>query len=172
MRWTARIIGALALVALGAWLQDLRAQRAGTIDGYFRHIGFVVKDVDTSAKEFARVLGAEYNPIHGTDPGVIVWPKDSSSDRKSGVRTTELKSNGLEIHLLEPTGGASPWRKTLEARGDGALQHISFGVKNLAGTVAALQKLGGRVVVGAGDSFFAYVEFPNLPFIVELEKVQ
>src|SRR6185295_8199817 len=110
MKWIARIIGALALVALGAWLQNVRAQRAPTFDGYFRHIGFVVKDVDKTAEVFGRIFGAGYTPIHSTDPKVIVWPKDSASDRNSGVRTTEMKTNSVEIHLLQPTGGASPWR--------------------------------------------------------------
>lgn len=87
------------------------------------------------------------------------------------MRTTEIRTNGVEIHLLEPTGGKSPWRDGLERHGDGSVQHLSFGVKDLAGTVKALQKLGGRLTTGSGDSFFAYLEFPNLPFTVELEKV-
>ena len=49
---------------------------------------------------------------------------------------------------------------------------MSFGVKDIAGTVAALQKLGGHLTTGGGDTFFAYVELPGLPFTIELERVQ
>lgn len=172
--WIARLVGGVLLVALGAGLESLRAQRtpssAPTFDGAFRHIGFVVKDVDASARHFAQAFGATYSPIHAVVPPGPV-PAGYPGDPKAGVRTTEIRTNGVEIHLLEPTGGKSPWRDGLERHGDGSVQHISFGVKDLAGTVAALQKLGGRLTTGSGSSFFAYLEFPNLPFTIELEKV-
>ena len=169
-RWILRAAGALALVALGAGLQSLRAQGASTFNGTFRHVGIVVKDVDTSARHFGQIFGVPYAPIHVAAPGAP--PKGYPGDPKAGVRTTEIKTNGVEIHLLQPTGGKSPWRDGLERHGDGSIQHISFGVQDLAGTVAALQKLGGRLTAGAADSFFAYLEFPNLPFTIELEKVK
>ncbi|MGE0394850.1 MAG: VOC family protein [Vicinamibacterales bacterium] len=168
--WIARLLGGVLLVALGAGLESLRAQRASTFDGTFRHIGFVVKDVDASARHFAQAFGATYSPIHAVvAPGPV--PRGYDGDPKAGVRTTEIRTNGVEIHLLEPTGGKSPWRDGLERHGDGSVQHLSFGVKDLAGSVTALQKLGGQLTAGAGDGFFAYLEFPNLPFTVELEKV-
>ncbi|MEQ1897640.1 MAG: VOC family protein [Vicinamibacterales bacterium] len=168
--WILRTAGAVALVALGAGLQSLRAQSAGTFTGSFRHVGFVVKDVDASAPVFARAFGVAHTPIHGiTAPPP---PKGYPGDPKAGVRTTEIRTaNNLEIHLLEPTGGKSPWRDGLERHGDGTVQHISFGVTDLAAAVGALEKLGGRLTAGAADSFFAYVELPQLPFTIELEKV-
>lgn len=171
MTWILRTAGALALVALGAGLQSLRAQGTGTFDGYFRHIGIVVKDVDASAKQFGKAFGVTYAPIHVAAPGAP--PKEYPGDPKAGVLTTEIKTaNNVEIHLLQPTGGKSPWRDGLERHGDGSVQHISFGVKDLAGAVASLQKLGGHLTAGAPDSFFAYVEMPQLPFTIELEKVK
>ena len=169
-RWIPRAACALMLVALGAWLQSLRAQPAGTFTGHFRHVGIVVKDVDASARVFARAFGIAHSPIHSIVAPPA--PKGYPGDPKAGVRTTEIRTaNNLEIHLLEPTGGKSPWRDGLERSGDGSVQHISFGVTDLAAAVGALEKLGGRLTAGAADSFFAYVELPQLPFTIELEKV-
>ncbi len=169
-RWLPRAVGALMLVALGAWLQSLRAQPTGTFTGHFRHVGIVVNDVDASARVFARAFGVAHTPVHSivAPPS----PKGYPGDPKAGVRTTEIRTaNNLEIHLLQPTGGKSPWRDGLERFGDGSVQHISFGVTDLAAAVGALEKLGGRLTAGAADSFFAYVELPQLPFTIEFEKV-
>jgi hypothetical protein len=164
---------ALALITFGAWLQSIRAQAppqtVPTINGTFRHLGFVVRDINEAAPRFSRVFNATYPPIHGA--GGIVFPPDFTGDRNTSIRTTEIRTNGVEMHLLQPIGGASSWRDHLEKHGDGSLQHISFGVVDLAGTVEALRKLGGKVTTGGGDSFFAYLEFPQLPFTIELEKV-
>lgn len=169
-KWVPRAACALMLVVLGAWLQSLRAQPAGTFTGHFRHVGIVVKDVDTSARVFARAFGVAHTPVHGIVAPPA--PKGYPGDPRAGVRTTEIRTaNNLEIHLLQPTGGKSPWRDGLERFGDGSVQHISFGVTDLAAAVGALEKLGGRLTAGAPDSFFAYVELPQLPFTIELEKV-
>ncbi len=169
-RWVPRAACALMLVALGAWLQSLRAQPAGTFTGHFRHIGIVVKDLDASAQAFGQAFGVSYPPVHAATPGPP--PKGNPGDPKAGVITTEIRTaHNLEIHLLQPTGGKSPWRDGLERFGDGSVQHISFGVTDLAAAVGALEKLGGRLTAGAPDSFFAYVELPQLPFTIELEKV-
>jgi len=62
--------------------------------------------------------------------------------------------------------------KDADARGCAVFIAAAGMAAHLAGTVAALQKLGGRLTAGAADSFFAYLEFPNLPFTIELEKVK
>lgn len=169
--WITRAVIALALIGLGATLESLRAQSQAqpTINGPFRHIGFVVRDVDRAAAQFAGVFGATYSPLHTVDK--MVFPADFKGDRKTAIRTTEVRTNGFEFHLLQPIGGASSWHDHLEKYGDGSLHHISFGVVDLAGTVAALQKLGGTVTVGGADSFFAYLQMPQVPFTIELEKV-
>lgn len=171
LTWTTRLLAATLLLAAGAGLEHTRAQHRQTFDGTFRHIGIVVKDVDASAKRVGDVFGASYPAIHAVVPPTPV-PKGYPGDPKAGVRTTEIKTNGVEIHLLEPTGGKSPWRDGLERHGDGSLQHVSFGVKDIAGTVRALEALGGHVTTGGSDAFFAYVELPGLPFTIELERVQ
>ncbi len=174
LTWTARLTGALALVGLGIGvgvrLEAARAQRTPTFPGTFRHIGFVVQDVDASARHFAEAFGATYSPVHAVVPPTPV-PAGYPGDPKAGVRTTEITTNGVEFHLLEPTGGKSPWRDGLERHGDGSVQHISFGVKDISAAVTALQALGGRLTTGGPVAFFAYLEMPNLPFTIELEKV-
>lgn len=165
-----RIVCALVLMAAGAALQAAHAQtRQPTFDGTFRHIGFVVRDVEQAAKDYARLLGSDASPIHTVDR--MVWPDDFQGDRKTAIKTTELRGHALEVHLLQPIGGASPWQDHLKQYGE-SLQHISFGVRDLKGAVTLLQGMGGRVTNGGADSFYAYLEFPQLPFTIELEKVQ
>ncbi len=173
VRRAGQLAVALALVATGAGLQSLRTHaqttKPPTINGPFRHLGFVVRDIDEAAARFARVYGATYPPVHTA--GGIVYPDDFKGDRNTVIRTTEVRTNGFEFHLLQPIGGASSWRDHLEKYGDSSLQHISFGVADLAGTVKALELLGGKVTTGRADSFFAYVSLPQVPFSIELEKI-
>jgi len=147
----------------------LRAEPTATLDGYFRHIGIVVRDVDQASKDFATIFGTIPTPIHTA--GQPALPKDYRGDPNAFVRTTELRTNNVEIHLLEPQGGASPWRNGLDKHGDRSVQHISFGVTDLRRAISSLEKVGGHVTSGGSDSIYAYIEFPQLPFTIELEKV-
>jgi methylmalonyl-CoA/ethylmalonyl-CoA epimerase len=165
-----RLVAATTLVLTGAALHALYAQAtAPALDLSFRHIGFVVHDAERAHKDFTRILGATSSPLH-TVKG-MVWPAAFTGDRNTAIKTTEMRGHGLEIHLLQPIGGASPWRDHLEQHGD-SLQHISFGVRDLQGTVRLLQQLGGRVTTGGADTFYAYMKFDSLPFTIELEKIQ
>ena len=169
MKWLGRGCCAVVLIVFGAWLQSLRAQTSGTFDGHFRHIGFVVADVDGAAEKFGDAFGLTPAAVRRIDQ--IPMPQDFRGDPQFFIRTTEIRVNGVELHLLEPGSGSSPWRDHLERVGDGTVQHISFGVTDLSRAVAALETLGGTVTAGAADSFFAYVNMPQLPFAIELEKV-
>lgn len=168
-RWLVRAAAAVVLMGTGAALHAVYAQPAATFPGTFRHIGFVVKDADAAAAAFTRAFGVTAPPVRSLT-GIDAWPDGFTGDRRAGVRTTEIRANGVEMHVLQPLGGKSPWRDDLDRDGDGALQHVSFGVTDLAGAVAALQKLGGTVTAGNPASFFAYVRLPGLPFAIELEK--
>ena len=128
-----------------------------------------MKDVDKAVKAYSAIFGATAPPIHTA--GQLQLPKDYQGDPKAFVKTTELRTNSVEIHLLEPVGGISPWRDGLDKYGDGSLQHISFGVTDLPGTIEALRKVGGTLVSGGPTSIYAYMRFQQLPFIIELEKV-
>ena len=169
MTWLGRGCCAVALIVLGAWLQSLRAQTSGTFDGHFRHIGFVVEDADGAAAKFGEAFGVTPPAVRRIDE--IPMPRAARGDSQLFVRTTEIRTNGVELHVLEPGGGSSPWRDHLERVGDSTVQHISFGVTDLPRAVAALERLGGTVTAGAADSFFAYVDMPQLPFAIELERV-
>lgn len=167
--WAARVVMAIALMGIGAALQSVPAQGRPSFDGRFRHLGFVVRDVEQSAQRFARTFGATPTPIHTLDG--VAFPKNAAGRTSTTIKTTEIRTHALEMHLLEPVGGSSPWMDHLQAHGDGSLEHLSFGVTDLAAAVRSLEALGGTVIVGASDSFFAYVAFPGLPFAIELEKV-
>ena len=170
MKWLGRACCAVALIVLGAWLQSLRAQTSGTFGGHFRHIGFVVADADDAAARFGEAFGVTPPAVRRVDR--IPMPLTPGNDAQLFVRTTEIRTNGVELHVLEPGGGSSSWRDHLEQVGDGTVQHISFGVTDLRRAVTALEALGDTVTAGAADSFFAYVDMPQLPFTIELERVE
>ena len=63
------------------------------------------------------------------------------------------------------------WRRSRSIpSGDGSIEHVAFASKDVPGLVKTLTALGGKVVVGDPATGFVYVQMPNLPFILELNK--
>ena len=157
------------LVALGMLLEHVRAQGNGPLaDAQFNHLGFVVRDVDESIKAWNAALQADHTPVH--EVANLPWPASSPYNRKTVVRTTEIPLPGAEFHLLQPIGGANNWREHLEKYGEGCLEHVSFRTKDVKGTADALVKMGGTLILGENDSM-AYIQMPQLPFKIELNRM-
>lgn len=148
--------------------QAPQAQVLERFNGAFKHVAFVVRDVQQSAKVYADVFGVDVPQIRNING--IVYPSGYRGDRKAGIKLANLMLNGLQLDLLEPVGGSSPWRDFLDEHGEG-LHHISFGVTGLRNQVAVLERKGGRLTLGEpGVSGYAYVDMkPFLPFTLELE---
>jgi hypothetical protein len=86
------------------------------------------------------------------------------------VRTSEIKLNGFEVHLMQAMGGASPWRDHREKYGEGSLEHVAFAVKDVPAVASALMAKGGKLLVGKPDAGFCYIQMPDLPFIIEMYR--
>ena len=124
-----------------------------------------MRDVDESIKAWDAVLQAGHTPVREIKQ--LPFPPSSKADRDTVIRTAEILLNGAELHLLQPIGGANPWRDHLEKHGEGSLQHLAFRTTDVKGTVGALLAMGGTLILGS-DVSSAHIEMPQLPFTIEL----
>jgi 4-hydroxyphenylpyruvate dioxygenase-like putative hemolysin len=85
-----------------------------------------------------------------------------------GTKTTFLQANGMNLELIEPLDGPSPWRDFLEKNGEG-VHHIAFTVPEWAPMVKFLESKGGTWVQGTEEFDFGYVDLTQqLGFTVEV----
>ncbi len=147
------------------------APRGPFADARVEHAGIVVADVDRAARAYAELFGID--PVAPADFRGIAYPPDFRGDREAHPRYAMLRLTGASLELLQPVGGASPWREHLEQYGD-SLHHICFGVRDVAVAAAHLQSLGGQLELGGGpDSTYAYVNFREpLGFTIELSRLR
>ena len=145
----------------------VRGQAANAFEGArVAHIGVIVKDVEKSAKAYSEIFGVA---VPAPRPGKVPFPPSFTGDRESHPKFTVVPAANATIELLEPIGGASPWRAYLEKYGDG-LHHIAFYVKDVLAAVAQLKALGGTHEMGGVSGVsYAYVNMRDqLGFTVEV----
>jgi catechol 2,3-dioxygenase-like lactoylglutathione lyase family enzyme len=156
------VLGTLVTTAL------VRGQGAPTkLAGEFGHVAMVVSDVEESARTFADIFGVSVPP-----PRVIknipFPPGSPNAGKTMGTKTTFLQANGMNLELIEPLDGPSPWRDFLEKNGEG-VHHIAFTVPEWAPMVKFLESKGGTWVQGTEEFDFGYVDLTQqLGFTVEV----
>lgn len=170
MRLMRGTVVAIALVVLLPSTQQAQAPAAEKLlDAPLTHVGIVVSDVEQAAKKYAQLLGVPVPPIHSlTD---VKFPRDYRGDRKAYPKVATFALNNVTVELLQPQGGASPWRERLEKSGPG-LDHIAFGVARSAGHLRHLQDAGGALRVGgaAGGPVTSLDFTRQLGFNIELQE--
>ena len=141
------VLGVLvAVVALPLSAEQAPAAGVKLAEVPIDHVGIVVRDIDAVAKAYADVFGLPV-PAVQEEQG-IVFPADFTGDREASVKTALLALNGVSVELIQPMGGASPWRDHLDKYGE-SMHHISY--HGLPDAYAAASKAidkGGQVVVG------------------------
>lgn len=90
------------------------------------HIGIAVKDLETSNKVFAALLGKPHYKIEAVE--------------SEGVRTSFFETGPNKIELLEAISPNSPIAKFIERKGEG-IHHIAFAVDDLE---AEMERLVGQ----------------------------
>ena len=166
MRFSERLLTGSIGFALGSVLafQVVQGQEAYSLDGPLNQVGIVVRDIEASSRVFGDVFGVEVPPPI-ISRGIPVPPGRGDAVE---VKRTEFTRNNVTIELVEPVGGASPWREHLEAHGEG-VHHLAFTVDDVGAAVAFLEDRGGDWVLGARGVDFAYVDLtPELGFTIEL----
>ena len=97
-----------------------RFEQVALGDATLHHIGFVVKDIRSTAQSFAKSLGLQW------DGEIIEDPLQQA--RISFFRPSNGNDRTL-IELVEPVGDASPVRQFLSK--GGGLHHICYEVRSL-----------------------------------------
>ena len=95
------------------------------------HIGIAVKDLETSNKLFAALLGKEHYKIESVE--------------SEGVNTSFFQSGPNKIELLEATNTDSPIAKFIEKKGEG-IHHIAFAVDDIEAEIQRLTDEGFQLI--------------------------
>lgn len=95
------------------------------------HIGIAVKDLETSNKVFASLLGETHYKTEMVE--------------NEQVMTSFFKSGPNKIELLQATAKNSPIAKFIEKRGEG-IHHIAFAVEDIAAEIKRLKNEGFLVI--------------------------
>lgn len=123
-------------------------------------IGFVVRDVAKTARDYQEILGLPAPRLAETASA------DETNIQYCG-QTTEARAKlaffqmgeQLSLELIEPIGGPSTWRDFLDAHGEG-VHHIAFRIKGTDEKLAVL-KSKGLTTVQTGQyagGQYAYVD--------------
>ncbi len=95
------------------------------------HISIAYRDIGKMAYFLENVLGMK--------------PEEPIIDKDQNINTLAFKSDGSEIHLIEPISENSPITKFLNKRGEG-LHHIAIEVEDVEKTVEELREKGVDIV--------------------------
>ena len=96
------------------------------------HIAIAYEDIGKMAYFLEKVLG--------------IKPEEPIIDEKENINTLAFKTDGAEIHLIEPISKNSPISNFLSRRGDG-LHHIAIEVDNVEKVVKELKEKGIEIVI-------------------------
>lgn len=126
----------------------------------FHHVGVIVRDID---KTIAYLSSLGIGPFGMPDgsPWVEVPFKGELRGRPGEwkVKISNAKVGGIELELLQPSGGESALQEFLDNSGEG-LHHIGYTTDDLDGAIEKLGKQGVKVLTGARGERggFAYFE--------------
>jgi catechol 2,3-dioxygenase-like lactoylglutathione lyase family enzyme len=141
-------------------------------DWKFRHVGFVVRDMDKAVNCFKELGAATFPPETTLDSSTFSYyevnGQKSSEVHKSRFQHSAIGPDKLDLEFISPVQGRPIYVDFLEQHGEG-LHHIAFTVEDLDAETAKLEEKGVPVLTkvkrptGRG---FAYFDFGNV--ILEL----
>ena len=136
-------------------------------------VGFIVKDVETTKRAWAKFLGMEVpetQPIGDYEITKTQYKGEDAPEAYCYMAFFDV-GPGLQLELIEPNEKPSTWRSFLEEKGEG-IHHVAFQVQDSAACVANAEKEGLKLVqrgiYGDGSGEYNYLEAPELKCIVEL----
>ena len=170
------VVVMFAILGVIATVQQLRGQTPAPLaDSTFAHIGIVVHDVEKTAKMFADVYGVTppaMARIYDNNGMGIPFPPGVVGNKAAKGKLMQFTVGNVRVELIEPVDGPTAWTDHLQKFGQG-VHHLSFGVKDIDGTIRGLEARGGKWVMGAGGMSFAYVDMKEqLGYTVEVNRQQ
>jgi methylmalonyl-CoA/ethylmalonyl-CoA epimerase len=104
-------------------------------------IGFIVRDINQSAKKYSDSFGLPIPQIITTDPLEIAHTEYRGMPTPAQAKLAFFHLANLDIELIEPDENPSIWKEFLDQFGEG-VQHIAFEVENMPSVLSSLAKQG------------------------------
>lgn len=170
------VVVMFALLGVIATIQQLRGQSPAPLDSStMGHIGIVVKDINKTGQMFADVYGVTLPPmvrVYDNNGRGLPFPPGVTGNKAAKGKLMQFALGNIRIELIEPVDGPTAWSEHLEKYGQ-SVHHLSFGVRDIDGTIRALQTRGGKWVMGEGGNSFAYVDMRDqLGYTIEVGRQQ
>lgn len=144
-------------------LQDIRLAQ----------IGFIVKDIEKTKKEFARFFGVPEPPIiNSGEYAVTKVEYRGDPSPKAQCKMCFFYFGDLQMELIEPNEAPSIWREHLEQYGEG-LHHLAFNVNGMQINIERCEEWGMKLIQRGeyrrGDGRYAYLDASDsLKMVIEL----
>ena len=136
-------------------------------------IGFLVKDIEKTKKEFARFFDVpEPETVNSGEYEIVKTEYRGQPAPKAKCFMTFFYFEDLQMELIQPNEEPSIWREHLEEFGEG-IHHISFNVKGMQKTIQACEGWGMELLQkgeyrGANGRYAFMDALTDLKVVVEL----
>lgn len=126
-------------------------------------VGFIVRDIETTKRDFAAFLGVEAPPtVDGGDYAVAqtTYLGQPAPEANCLMAFFDV-APGLQIELIQPNGKPSAWQMYLDEYGEG-MHHLAFPVSETEKKVVSCEAFGmpclQRGKYGDGSGEYAYFD--------------
>jgi catechol 2,3-dioxygenase-like lactoylglutathione lyase family enzyme len=136
------------------------------------HIGLIVRDIEKTAAEYARVFGIKVPNIGETDGREKTNMLFRGKPSDARAKLCHIPMGTIQTELIQPLGAPSVWREFLDAHGEG-IHHVAVVVADSEGEAAGLEAAGFPVVQKGdfGTGRYVYVD-TGAKLGVDLELIQ
>jgi methylmalonyl-CoA/ethylmalonyl-CoA epimerase len=142
----------------------------GSIFNNFEHVGVVVRDLEKTI-EYLTSLGI--GPFKYRDGAATDEKRFNGKPAEWKTKATITSMGKIDLVLLQPIEGESPWKEFLESKGEG-IHHICFRVENIEEEINKLTSKGVKIIAsgkGKTGGGFAYLATDVLGgIIIELTQ--
>jgi catechol 2,3-dioxygenase-like lactoylglutathione lyase family enzyme len=104
-------------------------------------VGFIVRDIEASARKYAETFGLPAPPIIHTPGFDKAKTTVAGAPSEATAKLAFFHMGQLTIELIEPDEKPSVWRDFLDKNGEG-VHHVAFRVDDSKATESALAKYG------------------------------
>lgn len=136
-------------------------------------IGFLVKDIEKTKRQFARFLDVpEPETVNSGEYEIVKTEYRGEPAPKAKCYMTFFYFGDLQLELIQPNEEPSLWREHLEQFGEG-VHHISFQVKGMQKTIDSCEAWGMKLLQKGeyrrGNGRYAFLDaLDDLKVVVEL----
>jgi hypothetical protein len=136
-------------------------------------IGFLVKDIEKTKKEFARFFDVpEPETIDCGEYEITKTQYRGKPAPKAKCYMTFFYFDDLQMELIQPNEEPSIWKEHLEEYGEG-IHHISFNVKGMPKAISSCEGFGMKLLqkgeFRANNGRYAFMDaLDSLKVVIEL----